>query len=217
MVGAGAVPGAEVYELMRAAIFTSLAGTRDMTRLPWRSMRNRPRYLGSDFQKIVYPADYGAFCEKAQLNGPESWPAGGNVLDLQVRGEYLYAAMGKGGVRVFDIANIDNKDISERMITAPVSPLGQTFYCQDKVCQAIAYPEHAWRRSGTNPVAGERRAVRSISCTDSSMWRTRYEGLVIVGNPDPNTKSAGRGYAARWRSQQTTSSSGRWPSIPTAH
>ena len=64
----------------------------------------------------------------------------GNVLDLQVRGEYLYAAMGEGGVRVFDVANIDNKDISERMITAPVSPLGQKFYVKTKYAQAIASP-----------------------------------------------------------------------------
>jgi len=36
-----------------------------------------------------------------------------------VRGEYLYAAMGKGGFRIFDVANIDNKNFSEKMNTAP--------------------------------------------------------------------------------------------------
>ncbi len=49
----------------------------------------------------------------------------GNVLDVQLRGEYAYAAMGPGGFRIYDVANIDNKGFSERMITAPVSPLGQ--------------------------------------------------------------------------------------------
>ena len=35
----------------------------------------------------------------------------GNVL-VQVRGEYIYAAKGEGWVRVFDVANIDNKGFS---------------------------------------------------------------------------------------------------------
>ena len=69
--------------------------------------------------------------------------------------------MGEGGVRVFDIANIDNKDISERMITAPVSPLGQRFYVKTKYAQAVASPTTL----GVDPlrirVAGERRAVDS--------------------------------------------------------
>ncbi len=59
---------------------------------------------------------------------------------MQARGEYLYAAMGKGGFRIFDIANIDNKDISERMVTAPVSPLGQRFYLPTKYATAVATP-----------------------------------------------------------------------------
>ena len=72
---------------------------------------------------------------------------GGEVLDLQARGEYLYAAMGKGGLRVYDIANIDNKDISERMVTAPVSPLGQRFYRPTKYATAVASPTTlAWIR-----------------------------------------------------------------------
>ena len=41
---------------------------------------------------------------------------------VQPRGEFLYAACGKEGVRVFDIAFIDNKAFSERITTAPVSP-----------------------------------------------------------------------------------------------
>ena len=64
----------------------------------------------------------------------------GNVLDVQLRGEYLYAAMGKGGFRVFDVANIDNKNFSEKMTTAPVSPLGQRFYVKTKFATAVGSP-----------------------------------------------------------------------------
>src|SRR6202012_1788950 len=47
------------------------------------------------------------------------------VRCLQLRGEYLYVAEGKGGFRVFDAASVANKDISDKVITAPFSPLGQ--------------------------------------------------------------------------------------------
>ncbi len=63
-----------------------------------------------------------------------------NVLQVQPRGEYLYAACGEGGVRVFDIAFIDNKSFSERITTAPVSPLGQQFYVKTTYAAAIAAP-----------------------------------------------------------------------------
>ena len=49
---------------------------------------------------------------------------------MQLRGEYLYIACGEGGFRVFDIANIDHKGFSERIVTAPVSPLGQNSTCR---------------------------------------------------------------------------------------
>jgi hypothetical protein len=63
-----------------------------------------------------------------------------NVLQVQPRGEYLYAACGEGGVKVFDIAFIDNKSFSERITTAPVSPVGQKFYVKTAYAAAIASP-----------------------------------------------------------------------------
>jgi hypothetical protein len=63
-----------------------------------------------------------------------------NILQVQPRGEYLYAACGEGGVRVFDIAFIDDKSFSERITTAPVSPAGQQFYVKTKYAAAVAAP-----------------------------------------------------------------------------
>ncbi len=42
----------------------------------------------------------------------------------QLRGEYLFFAEGAGGMRVYDVATIANKGVSQRIITAPFSPLG---------------------------------------------------------------------------------------------
>src|SRR5208337_452998 len=62
------------------------------------------------------------------------------ILSVQARGEYLYAACGEGGLRVFDIAFIDDKAFSERITTAPVSPAGQKFYVETKYATAVASP-----------------------------------------------------------------------------
>ncbi|HET9428383.1 MAG TPA: hypothetical protein VFO69_08510, partial [Allosphingosinicella sp.] len=50
---------------------------------------------------------------------------GGTVGCLQNRGEYMFVAEGRGGFRVYDIANVGNKGVSERIVTAPFSALGQ--------------------------------------------------------------------------------------------
>ncbi|WP_370335949.1 hypothetical protein [Parvularcula marina] len=50
--------------------------------------------------------------------------ARGAVNCLQHRGEYLFVAEGKGGFMVYDIASVGNKGFSERIVTAPFSPLG---------------------------------------------------------------------------------------------
>ena len=61
-------------------------------------------------------------------------------MQVQVRGEYAYVAAGKGGLRVYDVAQIDHKGFSERISTAPVSPLGQRFYVGTKYATAVAAP-----------------------------------------------------------------------------
>ena len=57
-----------------------------------------------------------------------------------MRGEYLYAACGEAGLRVFDIAFIDHKGFSERITTAPVSPFGQQFYVPTKNAKFVTAP-----------------------------------------------------------------------------
>src|SRR5208282_1416813 len=94
---------------------------------------------GSDLQRIAYPANYKKF-EAHHRELPIAAHHGGDVLDIQARGEYAYAATGSGGLRIYDIANIDNKNFSERITTAPVSPLGQRFFVPTKDAAAVASP-----------------------------------------------------------------------------
>jgi hypothetical protein len=100
--------------------------------------------------------------------------------------------MGKRGLRIYDIANIDNKDISERMVTAPVSPLGQRFYLPTKYAMAVATPTTL----GVDPLRSHRKEneEQSIHLMYGFLYvADKYEGLVIVGNPDLKSKSPGVG------------------------
>jgi hypothetical protein len=138
-----------------------------------------PAVYGSDLQKTVYPDDYNKLLASGrQLK--EAAGHGGNVFDVQLRGEYLYAAMGAGGFRAFDVANIDNKSFSEKINTAPVSPLGQRLYVKTKFATAVGSPstlaidplrEH-------NPVNEE----KPIAPMYGYLYVTDlYEGLVVIG------------------------------------
>jgi hypothetical protein len=94
--------------------------------------------IGSYLQKLSYPENYASFVKKREL--AEAYEHGGNILSIQQRGEYVYTAKGKDGIEIYDIANIDNKGLAERMVTAPVSPLGQRFYVKTKDARWLASP-----------------------------------------------------------------------------
>jgi hypothetical protein len=108
---------------------------------------------GSDFHRWAYPDDYqkhaatGGLLKQVHEHPGRDVSVGAarpfkksEVLMVQNRGEYLYAACGEGGVRVFDIAFIDDKAFAERITTAPVSPMGQKFYLDTKGAQWVAAP-----------------------------------------------------------------------------
>ncbi len=59
---------------------------------------------------------------------------------IQHRGEYLYAAQGGEGMRVYDVASIANKGISHRIITAPFSPLGHDTTVESKNATCVVLP-----------------------------------------------------------------------------
>lgn len=96
---------------------------------------------GSNLHKLAYKDNYDKFVnggrELKEYHENKGRP---EALQVQVRGEYAYVAAGKGGLRVYDIAQIDHKGFSERIVTAPVSPLGQRFYIDTKNAVAVAAP-----------------------------------------------------------------------------
>jgi hypothetical protein len=147
-----------------------------------------PAIIGSDLHKLAYPDEY----RRHQTGGLRLRHAhhhpGESVLDVQQRGEYVYAALGEGGFRIYDVANIDNKDFSERIVTAPVSPLGQRLYVKTRHATAVATPTTL----GVDPLRTRRPENEEgpIHLMYGFLYVTdREEGLIVIGNRDPKSRN----------------------------
>jgi hypothetical protein len=97
--------------------------------------------LGSTLHKLAFPDDYKKFIAGGrELKTSFEHEGNPKVLQVQARGEYAYVAAGEGGLRVYDVAQIDHKGFSERITTAPVSRFGQKFWVKTRYATAVAAP-----------------------------------------------------------------------------
>jgi hypothetical protein len=160
--------------------------------------RDEPQaVIGSTLHAVAYPEEYKKHKESGdQLKEAYTHSTGGvvklpggedEILSLQLRGEYLYAACGAGGFRAYDVANIDEKGFSQRMVTAPVSPLGQRLYVKTKYATAVASPatlavDPTRAHRPENEEAIYRDDKQSIHPLYGYLYVTdKHEGLVIIG------------------------------------
>jgi len=141
--------------------------------------RDEPQaVIGSELHKLAYPERHEHFVKGGrQLH--ESHHHHGDVISLQLRGEYLYTAKGHEGVEIYDVANIDNKALAERIVSAPVSKLGQRFTVKTKNARWIASPttlgvDPARRRDPVNEEQPIHLLYAFLYVADAE------EGLVII-------------------------------------
>jgi len=89
--------------------------------------------IGSYLHEEAYPDWFSAHQARAlELPTSFSEAIGDEARCVQHRGEYLYAATGRGGLQVFDIASIANKGISDRILTGPSSKWGHNTQVKSK-------------------------------------------------------------------------------------
>jgi hypothetical protein len=170
--------------------------------------------LGSYLHRYAYPDFYRQFVE-GQGRELKDWTRGKtldkhlsgetdaleqftNVIEgtsdavrcLQLRGEYMYVAEGKGGFRVYDVASIANKGFSEKIVSAPFSAMGQDTHVASKNATCMALPTDQSIAPGRNTPeirqANQEQAFLPIyhyaAITDAQ------EGLILV---DVDTLSDG--------------------------
>jgi hypothetical protein len=123
--------------------------------------RSEPQaVIGSTLQRIAYPDNYKNHVEGgSELKTFYEHVGNPRVLQVQLRGEYAYVAAGEGGLRVYDVAQIDQKGFSERITTAPVSRFGQKFWVKTKYATAVAAP--------------------TTLAVDPARWRVKADGSMI--------------------------------------
>jgi hypothetical protein len=162
---------------------------------------------GSHLHKLAYPDEYKKFVDGdrdlainplQQAMYHHGAGMGNEILDLQVRGEYIYTVRGKGGLYVYDIANIDNKGFSERITSAPVSPLGQKLGFDTAYATAIASPSTLAVDPVRTRLSSDPSKPRAVGIDKAEPWHVneeqavhlsyaflyigdKYEGLILAG------------------------------------
>ncbi len=97
--------------------------------------------IGSYLHRYAYPDWYAAHLKRGRtLPEAHEHTTVGAARCVQLRGEYLYVAEGAGGMRVYDVASIANKGVSQRIISAPFSALGHNTHIPSKQATCVALP-----------------------------------------------------------------------------
>ncbi|HEV7889678.1 MAG TPA: hypothetical protein VGP08_03520 [Pyrinomonadaceae bacterium] len=94
--------------------------------------------IGGHLHQVAYP-DWYAKHQARGMRLRESYAHRSNdVRQVQQYGEFLLAAAGGAGLVVYDIANVADKDFSQRITTSPFSALGQRLYVRTKEATGVA-------------------------------------------------------------------------------
>ncbi|HUP61415.1 MAG TPA: hypothetical protein VNA69_13445 [Thermoanaerobaculia bacterium] len=137
--------------------------------------------IGSSLHRIVYPDDYAKHEKADRELAVAHHHHAHDARSIQLRGEYAFVANGEGGFEVYDVANVDNKDFSERLVSAPVSPVGQRTFVKTKFAAAVALPTtmpmDPLRKTGAIP-ENEEHPIHPLY--RYAYIADREEGLILV-------------------------------------
>jgi hypothetical protein len=139
--------------------------------------------IGSYLQRYAYPDWFQDHQKRGQQLQHASGHQAGTARCLQLRGEYLYVAEGSHGMRVYDVAGIGNKDVSQRIISAPFSPLGHDTHIGSADATCVALPTNQPINPARN--AGAKMRGPNQEASFSPLYNYAYitdakEGLILT-------------------------------------
>ncbi len=147
--------------------------------------------IGSYLHRYAYPDWYQQHQDRGRVLETSHSHSSGPANCVQLRGEYLFVAEGSGGMQAYDVASIANKGFSQRIITAPFSPLGHDTQVHSKNATCVALPT-------TQPIHPPRNTgelMREINLEqpfhplyDYAFVSDSEEGLILI---DVNTMADG--------------------------
>jgi len=154
-------------------------GKGGLAAVVWTEQDEPQAVLGSHLHRLAYPDNFKQHVEQNRSELKEAHHHHAKeILDLTLRGEYLYTANGADGFEMFDVANIDQKGFSERIVSAPVSPLGQRTYVRTKYATSVTLPSTL----GIDPLRTRRPENEEQPVSPIYAWvfvTDRDEGLVM--------------------------------------
>jgi hypothetical protein len=147
--------------------------------------------IGSYLHRHAYPDWHAAHLARGrQLEKAERHATEDAVGCLQLRGEYLYVAQGRGGFEVYDVASVANKGFSQKIISAPFSPLGHRTRVPSRNATCVALPSnqpiHPARNTDFHQTVNQEQPFHPIY--HYALISDAEEGLILV---DINTLSDG--------------------------
>jgi hypothetical protein len=163
--------------------------------------------IGSNFHRILHPENYEKFVQRGRALKTYYRRAAPQVVGVTVRGEYLLAAEGPGGVKLYDIANINNKAVAQRIVQAVNSPLGEKTQISSRDATFVHLPFSLPMYVGgdqpvlNRPLSLEEVRKRNAEPPIHALYRYALitdseEGLILVdidtltdGNPENNKLS----------------------------
>jgi hypothetical protein len=168
-------------------------GEGGLSAVVWTEQTEPQAAIGSHLHQLAYPDNFKKHVEENNSELQEAHHHHAReILDLTLRGEYLYTANGADGFEVFDVANIDQKGFSERIVSSPVSPLGQRTYIRTPYATSVTLPSTL----GVDPLRSHRAENEEQPVSLIYAWvfvTDAVEGLVMVpvgtlvdGDPNNN-------------------------------
>ncbi len=108
--------------------------------------------IGSYLHRYAYPKWWSEHRARNRRLTTEHSIRTGAASCVQLRGEYLYVAEGSNGMRVYDVASIANKGVSQRIISAPFARFGHDTNIRSRNATCVVLPTtqpiHAARNDG---------------------------------------------------------------------
>jgi hypothetical protein len=118
-----------------------VGGDQEVHGIVWTESEEPQAAIGSSFHKIAYPRNFEDHLKNKQVLTTGYAHHAGVINDLTLRGEYLYTANGPKDSRCSTSRTSIRKGFSERIVSAPFSPLGgQRTYIRTKFATSVALP-----------------------------------------------------------------------------
>ncbi len=143
--------------------------------------------IGSWLHSVAYPKDFQKFVAGGRRLSESHRAGSSSARSIVRRGEFIFVADGPGGLRVYDIAQIANKSVAQRIIPAPFSPFGNRVQVKTQDATAVAL-------AANNPMDLDRKSrPENLEAPIAPIFRYAFvtdgaEGLIVV---DVNTFTDG--------------------------